>query len=90
MRGHTTNRAEMQEANLMKQATRKIRSANSRIGRLLGIAEPRFCTLPLDAINEKFFENLPRVFSEEKPRGELRKTKPTKENRKDAHAAIKS
>jgi hypothetical protein len=35
-------------------------------------------------------KNLPRVFFEEKPRGELRKTKPTKENRKDAHAAIKS
>jgi hypothetical protein len=33
-------------------------------------------------------KNLPRVFFEEKTRGEPTKTKPTKENRKGAHAAI--
>jgi hypothetical protein len=80
----------MPEANLMNKATQKTGSANSRVDRFLGTAPPRFRTSLPGPIHEKIFENLPRVFFEEKPRGELRKAKPTKENRKDAHAAIKS
>jgi hypothetical protein len=80
----------MQQANVMQKATWKIDSANSRIGRLPGTAKPRFCASLPSSINEKIFENLPRVFFEEKTRGEPPKTKPTKEKRKDAHAAIKS
>ena len=73
---------------MMRQATRKIRSGNSQIGPFPERAQAQFCTSLSGIRDEKIFENLPRVFFEEKPRGELRKTKPTKENRKDAHAAI--
>lgn len=88
MAGHTTNRAEMREANLMNKATQKTGSANSRIDRFLGTVPPRFCSSLPGPIHEKIFENLPRVFLRKKPGANSEK--PTKENRKDAHAAIKS
>jgi hypothetical protein len=78
----------MREADLMRQASRKIRCSSSRIGRLPGTAQAQFCNWLPDAIDGKIFQNLPRVFLRKKPGANHQKTKPTKENRKDAHAAI--
>jgi len=90
MPGHTTNRAEMREANLMQDAAGKVRSANSQIGPFPGTAHAQFCASLPGIIDGKIFEICLGFFSTKKPRGELRKTKPTEVNRKDAHAAIKS
>lgn len=88
MSGHTTNRAEMHKARVMQKATRKTGSANGRTGPFLRTAKPRFCTWLSGAIDEKNFENLPRVFLRRKPGANHQKTKPTEVNRKDAHAAL--
>jgi hypothetical protein len=67
-----------------------MRSENSRNDSFVGVAEPRFFTALTRLISKKNFENLPRVFLRKKPGANDQKTKPTKENRKDAHAAIRS
>ena len=90
MPGHTTNRAEMHEARVMQKTALKTGSEKNRIDSFVGVAEPRFCTALTCLINGKNFENLPRVFLRKKPGANHQKTKPTKENRKDAHAAIRS
>jgi hypothetical protein len=75
---------------MMNEATRKIGSANSRNCRCQGRTElPSGTSLPRLG-SEKIYENLPRVFLRKKPGANHQKPNPTKENRKDAHEAIKS
>jgi len=57
----------MREAEMKQQATRKIRSANSRIGPFPERAQARFCTSLSGIRDEKIFENLPRVFLRKNP-----------------------
>lgn len=46
--------------------------------------ESRTSTSLKRSVNEKILENLPRVFLRKNPGAKSPKTKPTKENRKDA------
>jgi hypothetical protein len=78
----------MRQVNLMNKTAQKTGSANSRIERFLGTVRHRFCASLPGPTDEEIFENLPRVFLRKKPGANSEK--PTKENRKDAHAAIKS
>jgi hypothetical protein len=64
---HTTNRAKMPHANLTLKVTRKTGIASRRIGRFRTDSGPDFCTSLSSVIDEKFFENLPRVFLRKKP-----------------------
>jgi hypothetical protein len=72
----------------MQKAARKMGAADGGIRRFLGTAQRGFRAAVTRSINEKNFENLPRVFLRKKPGANHQKPNPTKENRKDAHEAI--
>jgi hypothetical protein len=86
MANHTMNSAEMSEAGM----TDRSRQENRAIETVKTVFHAHWFlpgTTLKRGVNEKNFEKFASGFFEEKSRGEVHKTKPTKANRKDAQAA---